>query len=176
MNSKVRILCYCAICIGIAFLLGHIPILRMPQGGSVKACSMLFIALSGYWYGLRWGAASGAAYGLLNLIIDPYVIHPIQLLLDYPLAYMALGALPAMIRQRGVVAAYLLGVAGMFAFAFTSGLIFISEFLPEANMTFFETVVYSASYNASYIVPEVLFTLILIAVPTLRRAIERLKI
>jgi len=138
---------------------------------------MLFIVLTGYWFGGRWGAAAGTAYGLLNMILDPYVIHPAQFLLDYPLAYMALGALPAVIRrQNGIYASYLLGVAGRFVFAFISGVIFFGELSPEGEHMFVASVINSIVYNASYIAPEVLITLLLITVPALRRVIERQKI
>lgn len=176
-SSKIRILCFCAICIAIAFALGQVRLFRMPQGGSVKACAMLFIVLTGYWFGGRWGAAAGTAYGFLNMILDPYVIHPIQFVLDYPLAYMALGALPAIMRRRqnGIYVAYLLGVAGRFLFAFISGVIFFGEMSPEGGHMFTASVINSVLYNASYIVPEVLITLALIAVPALRHVIERQK-
>ena len=118
---------------------------------------------------------AGLTYGLLDMIIDLYVIHPIQFLFDYPLAYMALGALPAVMRQRqnGIHVAYLLGVIGRFAFAFISGVVFFGEFAPSGDYMIVATVINSVAYNASYIVPEVLITLALIAVPALRHVIEQ---
>ncbi|MCL2699465.1 MAG: energy-coupled thiamine transporter ThiT [Defluviitaleaceae bacterium] len=170
-SSKVRILVFCAICIAIAFVLGQIRLYRMPQGGSLNACAMLFVALTGYWYGIKWGAAAGTAYGLLSMIIDPFIIHPIQFLLDYPLAYMALGALPALMR-RNIFAAFLLGVAGRFLCAFISGVVFFSELSPDGEFMLMASVINSVVYNASYIVPEAVLTLLLLTVPALRRVIE----
>ena len=61
------------------------------MGGSVTLCSMLFITLIGYWYGLRVGILTGVAYGILQLVIDPYILSLPQMIVDYPLAFGALG-------------------------------------------------------------------------------------
>ena len=63
----------------------------MPQGGSVTLLSLLPIAVITYLYGTKRGVTAGVALGLVNLIFGPYVIHPVQLLLDYPIAFGALG-------------------------------------------------------------------------------------
>ena len=39
--------------------------------------------------GLVPGMIAGAVYGCVDLLIDPFVVHPVQLLLDYPVAYCA---------------------------------------------------------------------------------------
>lgn len=61
------------------------------MGGSVTLFSMLFICCIGYWYGLRTGIMTGVAYGLLQLISDPYIISLPQMITDYILAFGALG-------------------------------------------------------------------------------------
>lgn len=174
-QSKVRALSYCAICIAIAFVLGQVRLFRMPQGGSVTACGMLFIVLTGYWFGGAWGAVAGVAYGFLDLILDPYIVHPIQFILDYPLAYAALGALPALVRKNrhGLYLGYLLGVAGRFVCVFVSGVVFFAEYSPEGQMLVIASAINSLAYNLSYILPEAVITLALVSVPALRRAIER---
>ena len=63
----------------------------MPQGGSIKLMSILPIVLCGYLLGTKRGVLAGICVGLLNLIFGPYIIHPVQLFLDYPIAYGALG-------------------------------------------------------------------------------------
>ena len=62
----------------------------LPNGGSVTLFSMLCICLVGYWYGLKTGLTAAVAYGILQFITGPYVVHPAQVLLDYPLAFAAL--------------------------------------------------------------------------------------
>ena len=81
-----RRLSYAAMCIAIAFVLSCIKLFRMPQGGSVTPAAMLPLIMFALACGPVQGLTIGCAFGLLQLIEDPYVIHPIQLLCDYPLA------------------------------------------------------------------------------------------
>ena len=37
----------------------YIRVFKMPWGGSVTLCSMLFICLIGYWYGVKTGVMAG---------------------------------------------------------------------------------------------------------------------
>lgn len=41
------------------------------MGGSVTLFSMLFIVLTGYWFGVRTGITTAVAYGILQLLINP---------------------------------------------------------------------------------------------------------
>ena len=90
-KSKTKALTYSAIMIAIAFALNQITLFKMPQGGSVTPFSMLIVILIAYYFGPRQGIMAGMVFGLLDLLINPYAIHPVQILLDYPLAFGALG-------------------------------------------------------------------------------------
>src|SRR5665648_926310 len=79
-----------AILVALAIALNQIVLFRMPQGGSVTAFSMLPIVICAIFYGLRRGLMAGMCVGLIDLIFNPYVIHPVQMILDYPLAFGAL--------------------------------------------------------------------------------------
>ena len=63
----------------------------LPNGGSVTLFSMLLVTLVGYWYGPVIGIVAAVAFGILQFITGPYVVHPIQVIIDYPLAFGALG-------------------------------------------------------------------------------------
>ena len=84
-NSKGNLysLVLCAILIALSFVLGMVKIIPMPYGGSITLFSMLAATLTGYFCGPKWGLTSGVALGLLNLIIDPVILFPMQVLLDY---------------------------------------------------------------------------------------------
>ena len=84
-NSKRNLysLVLCAILIALSFVLGMVKIIPMPYGGSITLFSMLAATLTGYFCGPKWGLTSGVALGLLNLIIDPVILFPMQVLLDY---------------------------------------------------------------------------------------------
>ena len=63
----------------------------MPQGGTVTLASMLPIMIFSYIYGSKKGILIGLIYGLLQAVQDPYIVHPAQFLLDYPIAFALTG-------------------------------------------------------------------------------------
>ena len=81
----------CAVLIAFSFVLSEVKIIHMPYGGSITLFSMLFATLTGYFCGPKWSITSGVALGLLNLIIDPQLYYPMQVILDYVLAFGCLG-------------------------------------------------------------------------------------
>ena len=63
----------------------------LPMGGSITLFSMLFIVLIGHWYGAKIGITTAVAYGLLQFILQPVFYTLPQVIVDYPLAFGALG-------------------------------------------------------------------------------------
>ena len=64
-NMSVKQLVFCAVAIALAYLTSYIRLWNMPYGGSVTLCSMMFICMIGYFYGLRAGLMTGFAYSIL---------------------------------------------------------------------------------------------------------------
>lgn len=171
-SISVRALTYSAIFIAIASVLSNIKLYNMPQGGTVTAFSMLFIALIGYLFGPRVGLTAAVAYGFLQLAFGAYVVHPAQLLLDYPLAFGALGLSGFFRKQKyGLVTGYIIGVVGRLVMSTLSGVIFFSEYAPEGS----NVIVYSIVYNLSYLAPEAIITAVALIIPPVRSALEKLK-
>lgn len=83
---------YAAVCIAMSFALSYLKLFRMPQGGSVTAASLLPIMIYAYMFGPKKGIFAGFVYGLLQAVQDPWIIHPAQFLLDYPIAFAGAGA------------------------------------------------------------------------------------
>ena len=79
------------ICVSLSFALSYIKLWDLPQGGSVTLVSFLPIMLFTYLYGAKKGLFVGFVYGLLQSLQDPYIIHPAQFLLDYPVAFAMAG-------------------------------------------------------------------------------------
>ena len=79
------------ICVSLSFALSYIKLWDLPQGGSVTLVSLLPIMLFSYIYGAKKGLFVGFVYGLLQSMQDPYIIHPAQFLLDYPVAFSMAG-------------------------------------------------------------------------------------
>ena len=80
---NARILAYAAMTVAISFVLSTLRVYRMLQGGSITLLSMLPIIAFSLAFGPTRGALVGCAYGFLQLLYDPYVIHPLQMLSDY---------------------------------------------------------------------------------------------
>lgn len=147
----------------------------LPNGGSVTLFSMLIVCLVGYWYGPTTGLIAAFAYGILQFITGPYVVHPAQVLLDYPLAFGALGLSGFFYQKKhGLMIGYIVGVTGRFAMHMVSGLIFYTAYVDtlEGNVA---AIWASTVYNLSYILPEAILTLILLALPPVRNAFQNIK-
>ena len=167
---------------GVAIALGTvtsmIKLFEFPMGGAMTLFSMLFVTLVGYWYGTRMGITAAVAYGLLQLILGPYIINPVQPIVDYILAFGALGLSGVFSKSKnGLVKGYILGVIGRYFFAFLSGVIFFSSSAAEYGFTgFFGPVLYSLVYNGIYIGAEAAITLVLLAIKPVRNAMASVKV
>lgn len=166
-------LTFSAMAIALAMVTSLLKLIDMPMGGSVTLFSMLFIALIGNWYGLGVGLTTGLAYGILQLVVDPYIISFPQMLLDYIFAFGALGLSGVFSKSKnGLIKGYLLAVFGRFVFSTLSGYIFFPTFMPE----FFDSaIVYSICYNGAYIGAEAILTLVLISLPPVNKALNHVK-
>ncbi len=166
-------LAFSAMAIALAFLTSMLKLIELPMGGSITMFSMLFIALIGYWYGLGAGLTTAFAYGILQLIIKPYVISFPQMIIDYPFAFGALGLSGFFSNSKyGLLKGYLTGVFGRFVFAVLSGVIFFGAYAPD---NFPNPFAYSVAYNGSYIGVEALITMILISIPPVTSALNYVK-
>ncbi len=163
---------YTAIAIAIASALSLIKMFQLPQGGSITPFSMLFVALIGYWFGVKQGITAGIVYGMIQLMLNPYVVHPLQLLLDYPLAYAALG-LTGLFKssEDGIIKGMVIGCFGRFFFHFLSGFIFFAEYAPEG----YSPMTYSLTYNISYIGVELFLTILVLLIPALNKALKTVR-
>jgi thiamine transporter len=169
---NVKALTYSAIAIAISFVLSQFKLFSLPQGGSLTPFSMLFIISIGYFFGLRTGVLAGVVYGLLQLAFGGWVMHPIQLLLDYPIAFGALGLSGLFMNQKyGLAYGVLVGCCARFFFHFLSGVIFFGSYTPEG----WNILIYSVWYNFSYVGVEGLMTAIIVAVAPVSNAFKRVK-
>ena len=73
-------LVFCAMAVALAMVTSVLKVFSFPFGGSITLFSMLFASLAGYFYGPATGILTGAAYGILQLIIEPYIYFPVQVL------------------------------------------------------------------------------------------------
>ncbi|MCL1884837.1 MAG: energy-coupled thiamine transporter ThiT [Defluviitaleaceae bacterium] len=165
-KSRTKTLVVCAVCIALAFALNQVSLFRMPQGGSITPFSMMFVVLAGYWFGPVWGIISGVAMGLLNMSTGFVSAHPLSPALDYPIAFGMLGFAGFFRKMKfGLQIGYVVGVFGRFLSVWLSGYLFWLERIPGSAWG-------SAVYNATYIAPEMIATLVIISLPVMKHAID----
>jgi thiamine transporter len=134
----------------------YLPFLHLPQGGSITIASMVPLLWFAVRRGLRWGVEAGIVYGLVHMAIFGEIYHPIQILLDYPLAFGALGLAGAF--QKHSVFGVGVAMLGRFICHFISGVVFFGQYAWKG----WNVIAYSAAYNATYLVPEFIVSAIII--------------
>jgi len=155
-TSRTRILAEISVTVALSLVLNYIKIFHLPQGGSITLGSMVPVLLISYRRGLRVGVFTGAVFGLAQMVLDGWIYNPFGMFLDYPLAFGALG-LAGLFRRYplvGVAAA----LVARFISHFLSGVLFFWMYAPEGM----SPIVYSAIYNGSYILPEMVISGIII--------------
>ena len=152
--SDTRSIVYGAISIALSFALSYARIFKLPQGGSVTFASLLPLMIYCCMFGTRRGLVVCTVYGVLQALQDPYIIHPMQFLLDYPLAFGLIGV-SGIFMEKGVfkdkkIVAFLLGgVLGVvlrYACHVCSG---VFAFADYADLEKYNTAIaYSMAYNS----------------------------
>ena len=172
-RKNTKELVYCAMIIALGTVASFLKVYEFPFGGTVTLCSMLFVCLAGYFYGPATGILTASAYGILQFIVQPYIVFPLQVLVDYLFAFGSLGLSGLFYKSKnGLLKGYLIGVLGRYLFAVISGWIFFSEYAWEG----WAALPYSLVYNGIYIGAEALLTVIIISVPAVKKGLERIKI
>ena len=172
-----RMLCAAALSIALSFVLSCLRLFRMPTHGSVTPGSMLPIMLFSLVYGVGPGMLTGLAYGVLQYIQDPSFLNVWQFILDYLIAFAALG-LAGIGKDRKHEWMYIsipIAVLGRAVSAILAGIMWANEYidygLKIGEMEFSSPVVYSMVYNGVYLIPETLICLLLaflVAKPVIR--------
>ncbi len=138
---------------GALSLVSH-SIFSLPESGSINL-GMVPI----FWLALRRGPKigifAGAVFGVVDLVVSPStIVHPAQFVIDYPLAFACLG-FAGFFRKLAVVGpavGVVVGGSARYLCHFGSGVIYFSNYAPEGMSPF----LYSAVYNATYMVPAVI--------------------
>ena len=139
-RSETSSIAYAAVCIALSFALSFVRLFKLPQGGSITLVSILPLMFYSQMFGIRKGLVAGFIYGLLQAIQDPYILHPAQFLLDYPIAFSAIG-LTSIFTQKGIKggegvalfgAGAVLAVSFRYAAHVVSGIFAFSMYAPEA--------------------------------------------
>ncbi|MDO4560673.1 MAG: energy-coupled thiamine transporter ThiT [bacterium] len=164
MKIPLKILVEGALSIALAVVLSYFKIFTMPQGGSVSL-TLLPLLIFSFRNGWRYGILVGAVTGLLRLMLGGYVVHPLQALLDYPVASGLVGLAGFFTARKwlGVICACFAN----FAAAVLSGVVFFSSYAPAGTNVW----LYSVLYNGSSAIPEaaILTAFVCLIMPRLKK-------
>jgi thiamine transporter len=155
---NTRVLAEMAVLVALSAVLFNFKLYTFPQGGEVTLGSMTPILLLALRRGVKAGVVAGVIFSFIVLALEPFVYYPVQYLLDYPLAFGALG-LAGLFKNKGAagaLAGVALGIGGRFLCHFLSGIVFFASYAQAAGYSNAE--LYSIVYNASYLVPELVIS------------------
>ena len=166
-QTKTRALTEGALMVAAATALSYVKLLELPQGGSV-CIGMLPIFL----YCARWGCKesflASFAYGLLQLIFDgAYAWGPTSMLLDYVLAFTVLGVATFFRKMKGgLYIGATVACVCRFLVHFISGVTIyrINEPTELFNSIYTNPWLYSAVYNGSYVLIDLILCLAILAI------------
>lgn len=159
---STRSITFAAVCIAMSFALSYLKIVEMPQGGSITIASLLPLMVYSYMFGTKKGVFAGMIYGLLQAFQDTYILHPAQFLLDYPIAFGAIGLAGMFANNKALkypqlrfaLGAVIAGL-GRFLMHFVSGIFAFGSFATMQPVW-----LYSLVYQAGYVLPDIAIAII----------------
>lgn len=152
--NDTKSIVYGAISIAMSFALSYVRLFKLPQAGSVTFASLLPLMIYCAMFGTRRGLIVCLIYGFLQALQDPYIIHPLQFLLDYPIAFGMIGVSGIFfertpLRKRPLfafVAGATLAVLLRYASHVCSGVFAFADYADLENYS--SAIAYSFGYNS----------------------------
>ncbi|WP_238475915.1 energy-coupled thiamine transporter ThiT [Clostridium manihotivorum] len=174
IKFDAKLIARIALALALATILQALKLYHFPQGGSITPGSMIPIILIGLIYGPSVGLLTGFLYSLINLLTDPYVVHPIQLLFDYPLAFTALG-ISGFFKNSNILGrntkllACIVAIFGRFICHFISGVAFFGSYAPAGTSVW----IYSLTVNGLLMGAEAVICVVILYFLPVERFIKQ---
>ncbi len=156
--SRIRVLTECGMLLATAMALSNFKLFQMPSGGSVSLGPFPLLLIAAR-HGAKAGIFSGGLLGILLLTTRPFIVHPLQFLLDYPLANAALGLAGLVIWDSPLKAATATTLANLLRLHFhvvAGAVFFVTD---QSSLT--KMMLASYAYNIGHILPETIICAIL---------------
>lgn len=166
INFTPQLIARIGIALALATILKMLRIYHFPQGGSITFGSMIPILLIAFMYGPEIGFLTGFLYGIITFLMDPYILHPVQVLFDFPLPFLSLG-LAGFFKNKKYIGVTL-AILTRFMCHFISGIAFFGSYAPEGM----SPALYSLSINGPIIGIEGLICLVIISILPITRIIS----
>jgi len=188
--TRLRTLVECALMIALAIVLGMIPIYEGPYGGSVTLFSMVPLLIISFRHGLKWGLGCSFVYSIVNMFLGMKNLAYIPtaagiiatVFLDYIIAFTVIG-IAGMTRNLKITkndtanslintfSGSLIALVIRFACHIVSGAVIWYSLTqgwyaddPTHIVHKYGAWMYSVVYNATFMVPEIVLTVIAVPV------------
>ena len=169
-SLSTPVLAEAIIMVALSTVLFMVKLVTFPAGGEITLGSMTPIILLSLRRGPKVGIFAGIVFGMIVLELEPFIYNvPWQVLLDYPMAFGALG-LSGLVKYRprnrvGTIPMKsqsflvpllgpVIGIGGRFVCHFLSGIIFFATDAPAGE----SPALYSVLYNGAFLLPEFIIT------------------
>ena len=167
--SRTQMLVYGALSITLAFVLSYFKLFSLPLGGTVTLLSMLPIFVYAAYFGPLYGFTAAFAFALLQVVQGAYIVHPVQFILDYFVAFTCLG-LASFFPKNLPLGAAVGGFARMIA-STVSGAVFFGSY--AADYGFSNVWAYSLAYNFLTIGVDTILCVVVAALPPVQKLFKR---
>ena len=167
--SRTQALVYGALSITLAFVLSYFKLFSLPLGGTITLLSMLPIFAYAAYFGPLYGFTAAFAFSLLQVVQGAYIVHPVQFILDYFVAFTLLGTasfFPKNLPVGSAVAGFLRMIAST-----VSGAVFFQDVGFEYG--FANPWVYSLLYNFLTIGVDTILCVVVASLPPVQRLFQR---
>jgi len=167
-----KVLAYAGAMLALAYILSYFRVYQFLMSGSVTPMSMFFVSLIGIWFGPKVGLISAFVFGLLQLTNNPFIIHPVQLILDYPLAFGALGLAGFFHNKKyGMFIGFAVGVVGRWFFSSLSGYFFFYQWAWDG----WSVLPYAMAYNGIFMFTEMGVSMLIVAIPPVYKGLSYIR-
>ncbi len=167
--SRTQALVYGALSITLAFVLSYFKLVSLPLGGTVTLLSMLPLFAYAAYFGPLYGFTAAFAFSLLQVAQGAYIVHPVQFILDYFVAFTLLGT-AAFFPKNLPVGAAVAGFLRMMA-STVSGAVFFGSYAADYGFT--NVWAYSLVYNFFSIGVDTILCVVVAALPPVQRLFKR---
>ena len=169
VSSGARRLVESALMLALGIVLSMIKFIDLPFGGSVTVASMLPVIIIAYRYGIRWGMLTGFVFGIFQMLLGlnnlTYVTTWQSVvavaLLDYLVAFLVLGLGGLFRNGHSQSVGLSTGAAASCALRFLCHVISGATVWAGLSIPTNAAIIYSLGYNATYMIPETLITVML---------------
>ncbi len=160
-----------AVMVAMATVLSFIQPYSLPMGGSVTLFSMVPIIVVAWLYGTKWGLLTGGVMSIIQLLfgfsnfgyVSGFVAYLVLIFADYvcPFTLLGLGGIFRGHIKNNTLAislGALLVCFLRFLCHFISGITIWASWAD--NKTWKAVILYSLTYNGSYMLPETIITIV----------------